>query len=150
MSAQLLPCPFCAGPVRITSNRDWHKLTGDHTPDCVFDEDYVTMVPANNDSLEWLVAAWNRRAALASQGVAAPAGWALVPLAPTPTMLLAAGYRASAVGASTTGHEAWAAFLSAAPQPPAVKEAEPGYSACCDTPHLCNAVRRCTAKDVNR
>jgi len=47
------------------------------------------------------------------------AGWVSVPVEPTPAMLLAAGYRASAVGASTTGHEAYRAMIAAAPRAPA-------------------------------
>lgn len=89
------------------------------------------------------------RAALASQGVAMPAGYALVPLEPTDEMLSAA-WNGGALGGQDDHEECYSLMISAAPQPPAVKEAEPDYSACCDTPHLCSAVRRCTAKDAIR
>lgn len=52
---------------------------------------------------------------LAAQQPAIPEGWKLVPIEPTPEMLRSAGFRASAVGASSTGHEVYAAFLAAAP-----------------------------------
>lgn len=64
---------------------------------------------------------WPMYFATLPQQVAAPAvpeGWKLVPLEPTPQMLLRAGYRASAIGASTTGQEAYAALLAAAPAAP--------------------------------
>ena len=47
--------------MRIDSNRDWHKLVGDHDPDCVFEEDPVLTVPAQPEQRAWLVEIWNRR-----------------------------------------------------------------------------------------
>lgn len=59
---ELLPCPFCGGAARIESNRDWHKLRGDHDDDCVFVEPVTLQVPATDEQLAALVADWNRRA----------------------------------------------------------------------------------------
>lgn len=64
----LEPCPFCGVNVQIQSNRDWHKLVGAHAEDCVFDDDYSFMVPADAGGYDWLVSAWNRRTPSASIG----------------------------------------------------------------------------------
>lgn len=58
----LAPCPFCGGAMRVQSNRDWHRLFGDHDDDCVWgQDDAVMMVPAQPDQLAAMVHAWNRR-----------------------------------------------------------------------------------------
>jgi hypothetical protein len=60
----LLSCPFCDAVMTIESNRDWHRLKGNHDADCVFEtEEEAMMVPATDENLAWMVAAWNRRAA---------------------------------------------------------------------------------------
>lgn len=69
----LAPCPFCGGEVRITSNRDWHKLTGLHDENCLFDDDYVTMVPATDENKTWLIEAWHRRDGFQLKSVVKPA-----------------------------------------------------------------------------
>ena len=55
------------------------------------------------------------RLAQPAQAPAVPEGFVLLPKKATPQMLLAAGYRLSAVGASDTGHEMYAALIAAAP-----------------------------------
>jgi hypothetical protein len=63
--SELLPCPFCGGEARTTSNRDWHRIRAHHAEDCFLDsEDDDGMVPATDEDRAWLVSAWNRRAAL--------------------------------------------------------------------------------------
>jgi hypothetical protein len=60
----LLSCPFCDVKMRVESNRDWHRLKGDHDDECIWDTDEdVLMVSALEENLAWMVAAWNRRAA---------------------------------------------------------------------------------------
>ena len=69
-------------------------------------------------------------AALHSMAAQAPVrevpGWQLVPMEPTPKMLHAGGFKASAVGASTTGHDSYRAMLAAAPLPAAPVHQEGG------------------------
>lgn len=133
MSTNLLPCPFCGGQARHLPRHE-----GFYNEAAICDACRINMPPA----------AWNRRAALAShQSVAVPAGWALVPVAATDDMWLAfcASYHGKKDG--TDWDDCWAALLAAAPQPPAVKEADLAHAQCCDSPHLCSAVRRCTARD---
>lgn len=73
-----------------------------------------------------LIACSAERVALASQGVAAPAGYAIVPLKPTEAMHAAAVRTLTrCAGNADFPPRVYAAMLSAAPQPPAVKEAEP-------------------------
>lgn len=62
-TAELKGCPFCGCEVRIVSNRDWHRLGGDHTPECIFDEQEHVMVPATETERAWLISAWNGRVA---------------------------------------------------------------------------------------
>jgi hypothetical protein len=58
----LKACPFCACAMRIESNRDWHRLYGDHTEVCLFEADSEQcMVPATPDQLQLLVEDWNLR-----------------------------------------------------------------------------------------
>lgn len=58
----LLSCPFCGTEMYIESNRDWHRLKGDHDNNCVFEiEEEVMMVPGNEEGLAWMIATWNRR-----------------------------------------------------------------------------------------
>jgi len=60
---ELRPCPFCGCEVHFDSNRDWHRVEGNHLPDCVFSDcdDPVIMVPATEDGKAWVTGAWNRR-----------------------------------------------------------------------------------------
>lgn len=55
------PCPFCGAEVRIISNHEYHKLVGQHKETCLFDDDYVTLVPATDEGLAHLVKAWHHR-----------------------------------------------------------------------------------------
>lgn len=55
-------CPFCGCEMRIESNRDWHKLKGEHGEDCYFDEDHEAAYLATEDGLLELKAHWNKRA----------------------------------------------------------------------------------------
>jgi hypothetical protein len=61
---ELKPCPFCGGRAHIDSNRDWHRLRGEHTSKCVFDHyEEMATAPATAEGLVWLYTAWNGRAA---------------------------------------------------------------------------------------
>lgn len=60
---QLKPCPFCGCGIRLESNRDWHRLQGDHEDGCPFvGLDETLMVAATDDQLALLFRDWNRRA----------------------------------------------------------------------------------------
>ena len=57
----LKPCPFCGGIVHIESNRDTHKLVGDHTDDCFFDDDTMMEGPAIDSAKHQMIQFWNKR-----------------------------------------------------------------------------------------
>lgn len=58
----LKACPFCACAMRIESNRDWHRIFGSHTEDCLFEEDAEQlMVPASPEQLQLMIECWNAR-----------------------------------------------------------------------------------------
>lgn len=72
---QLLPCPFCGCELRLESNRDWHRLQGDHGTGCPFEgRDETLMSPATDEQLALLYRNWNARAALAPPAQAAEGG----------------------------------------------------------------------------
>lgn len=54
-------CPFCSCKMRVESNRDWHKLKGDHEQDCFFEYDREDSYPATKEGLEELFGHWNKR-----------------------------------------------------------------------------------------
>lgn len=59
----LKPCPFCGCEIRLESNRDWHRLQGDHSDNCPFEGgDETLMSPATDEQLELLYRDWNTRA----------------------------------------------------------------------------------------
>lgn len=58
----LRPCPFCGCAMAIESNRDWHRIVGDHDEECMFVERETCMVPATDDQLQAAQKDWNRRA----------------------------------------------------------------------------------------
>jgi hypothetical protein len=62
---ELKPCPFCGCAMRIESNRDWHRLKGDHDEMCLFDADSeIGTMPATEEDRLTMVEYWNRRATL--------------------------------------------------------------------------------------
>lgn len=61
MVSELLPCPFCKAAMHIESNRDWHRVMGEHDEECVFLDPETMMVPATDEQRELLVRDWNRR-----------------------------------------------------------------------------------------
>jgi hypothetical protein len=67
MVSELRPCPFCSAAMRVESNRDWHRVMGDHTEECVFTDSETMMVPATDAQRSIMVADWNRRAQPAEQ-----------------------------------------------------------------------------------
>jgi hypothetical protein len=71
-AAALERCPFCGCQARIESNRDWHKLKGDHDDDCVFFAEEMMVVPATEDQLQAMIKDWNRRAPQAEEAPALP------------------------------------------------------------------------------
>ncbi len=59
----LLDCPFCGCKMRVESNRDWHKLYGDHDEYCIFNAtEPVSAVPAHYAQMSAMIRDWNRRA----------------------------------------------------------------------------------------
>lgn len=83
------------------------------------------------------------------QAAIVPAGWKLVPVVPTDDMkdatnLKIGGCYSCSASIPTWGEcaEIYADMLAAPDRAPSTT-----YADCCDTPHLCSAVRRCTAKD---
>ncbi|HGJ5456770.1 TPA: Lar family restriction alleviation protein [Pseudomonas aeruginosa] len=71
MAEELKPCPFCGCSMRMESNRDWHRIVGDHSAECVFLDSETMMVPGIEDQREIAIADWNARAV--------PAGHVVVP-----------------------------------------------------------------------
>lgn len=67
MVSELLPCPFCKAAMHIESNRDWHRVMGEHDEECVFLDPETMMVPATDEQRELLVRDWNRRKKSAAQ-----------------------------------------------------------------------------------
>ena len=57
----LKPCPFCGTQVFIRSNRDTHKLAGDHKEDCFFGEDHIMETPATDEAKQQIINFWNKR-----------------------------------------------------------------------------------------
>lgn len=60
MADELKPCPLCGGAMSIRTNRDWHRLVGEHSEDCLLEgfEPYFPAIPKDRDTL---VSGWNRR-----------------------------------------------------------------------------------------
>ena len=59
---KLAACPFCGCEMHIHSNRDWHRLNGEHEVDCVFDQDEpILTYPATDEMLAELIECWNKR-----------------------------------------------------------------------------------------
>lgn len=84
MVSELLPCPFCKAAMHIESNRDWHRVMGEHDEECVFLDPETMMVPATDEQRELLVRDWNRRKKSAAQyqgepAAAIPDGYCLMP-----------------------------------------------------------------------
>lgn len=57
----LKPCPLCGGAMSVRTNRDWHRLTGEHADDCLM-QDFEPYYAATPKDREALISAWNRRA----------------------------------------------------------------------------------------
>lgn len=64
----LKPCPFCRCDMRVESNRDWHRLVGDHEASCVM-YGFEPEAPATEADENELVADWNTRPTLAPEDV---------------------------------------------------------------------------------
>lgn len=69
--SELKPCPFCGCSMRLESNRDWHRILGDHALECVFLDSETVVVPATKEQRDIAVSDWNARAV--------PAGHVVVP-----------------------------------------------------------------------
>jgi restriction alleviation protein Lar len=61
LAVDLSPCPFCGERVDIVSNRDWHRIQGEHAEWCPI-EDYEFAAPATHSDLAAAIVAWNKRA----------------------------------------------------------------------------------------
>ncbi|EMN8652933.1 TPA: Lar family restriction alleviation protein [Pseudomonas aeruginosa] len=62
MAEELKPCPFCGCSMRLESNRDWHKIVGDHALECAFTDSETMVVPATKEQRDIAVSDWNARA----------------------------------------------------------------------------------------
>lgn len=66
--SELLNCPFCNAAMSIESNRDWHRIVGEHDERCLFMDRETVTVPATPDQLMLAVLDWNRRATQPAAG----------------------------------------------------------------------------------
>ncbi|MGP8812090.1 Lar family restriction alleviation protein [Pseudomonas aeruginosa] len=62
MAEELKPCPFCGCSMRLESNRDWHRIVGDHALECAFSDSETMVVPATKEQRDIAVSDWNARA----------------------------------------------------------------------------------------
>ncbi len=69
--SELKPCPFCGCSMHLESNRDWHRIVGDHALECAFSDSETMVVPATKEQRDIAVSDWNARAV--------PAGHVVVP-----------------------------------------------------------------------
>ncbi|HFH2600215.1 Lar family restriction alleviation protein [Pseudomonas aeruginosa] len=60
--SELKPCPFCGCSMHLESNRDWHRIVGDHALECVFTDSETMVVPATKEQRDIAVSDWNTRA----------------------------------------------------------------------------------------
>lgn len=60
--SELKPCPFCGCSMHLESNRDWHRIVGDHALECVFTDSETLVVPATKEQRDIAVSDWNTRA----------------------------------------------------------------------------------------
>lgn len=60
--SELKPCPFCGCSMRLESNRDWHRIVGDHALECAFTDSETMVVPATKEQRDIAVSDWNTRA----------------------------------------------------------------------------------------
>ncbi|HFK1829487.1 TPA: Lar family restriction alleviation protein [Pseudomonas aeruginosa] len=60
--SELKPCPFCGCSMRLESNRDWHRIVGDHALECAFSDSETMVVPATKEQRDIAVSDWNTRA----------------------------------------------------------------------------------------
>lgn len=68
MTSKLLNCPFCNAAMSIESNRDWHRIVGEHDERCLFMDRETVTVPATDEQLALAVRDWNRRATQPAAG----------------------------------------------------------------------------------
>ncbi|MFW4716639.1 Lar family restriction alleviation protein [Pseudomonas aeruginosa] len=62
MAEELKPCPFCGCSMHLESNRDWHRIVGDHALECAFTDSETMVVPATKEQRDIAVSDWNARA----------------------------------------------------------------------------------------
>ncbi|MEV1484475.1 Lar family restriction alleviation protein [Pseudomonas aeruginosa] len=62
MADELKPCPFCGCSMRLQSNRDWHRIVGEHALECAFSDSETMVVPATKEQRDIAVSDWNARA----------------------------------------------------------------------------------------
>lgn len=60
--SELKSCPFCGCSMRLESNRDWHRIVGDHALECAFTDSETMVVPATKEQRDIAVSDWNTRA----------------------------------------------------------------------------------------
>ncbi len=106
---ELLPCPFCGGEATLRMIGNVHstrkcvvKCSG-----CRYERTDAVLRYGDEWLLKTAIAAWNRRSAMR----AAPEGYVLVPVKPTPEMLAAVGN-----GADGLKRRIWRGMVAARPQ----------------------------------
>ncbi|WP_079388270.1 hypothetical protein [Pseudomonas aeruginosa] len=60
--SELKPYPFCGCSMHLESNRDWHRIVGDHALECAFTDSETMVVPATKEQRDIAVSDWNTRA----------------------------------------------------------------------------------------
>jgi hypothetical protein len=48
--------------MRLESNRDWHRIVGEHALECAFTDSETMVVPATKEQRDIAVSDWNTRA----------------------------------------------------------------------------------------